>query len=403
MIQRPMYLDKIKPFIDSPMVKILVGIRRSGKSSILEQVKEILLERGVKEDQIILVNFEKLEYSKIRTREAMIDLLVDLTREDKRYYMLLDEVQLVDGWDEVVNGLYADGKSDIYLTGSNSKLLSTEISTYLTGRYIEIPTYTLSFQETLEFKKSRGLGRTSTAAEFIDYMNQGGFPILHAFGYGLDDGDKAVEDIYTSIIYRDLVERKGIRNTALLEKVIRFLFDNIGNIFSAKSVADYFKSELRSVDVETIYNYIEYLKEAFVIYEVKRYDVRGKALLKTQEKYYLGDVGLLYALNGRKDSYKNGVLENIVYLELLAKGYSVSIGKNQDKEIDFIAEKRGQRLYIQVALEATSPAAREREFAALRGIDDNYPKYVLTLEENGSDEENGAVKRFLPEFLLGLE
>lgn len=403
MIKRPMYLNQIQPFIDSPMIKILVGIRRCGKSSILEQVKDLLLERGVREDQIVLINFEKLEYSKIRTREAMIDLLTSLTREDKRYYVLLDEVQLVDGWDEVVNGLYADGKSDIYITGSNSKLLSTEISTYLTGRYIEIPTYTLTFSEALDFKRARGLDIGNVATEFREYMDRGGFPILHAFGYGLDDGDKAVEDIYTSIIYRDLVERKGIRNTALLEKVIRFLFDNIGNIFSAKSVADYFKSELRTVDIETIYNYIEYLKEAFVLYEVKRYDVRGKALLKTQEKYYLGDVGLLYAINGRKDSYKNGVLENLVYLELLAKDYDVAIGKNQDKEIDFIAEKKGRKLYIQVALEATSSGVRAREFGAFDGVDDNYPKYVLTLEENGNDEENGVIKHFLPEFLLELE
>ena len=211
-----------------------------------------------------------------------------------------------------------------------------------------------------------------------------------------------MEDIYTSIIYRDLIERKGIRNTDLLARVIRFLFDNIGSVFSAKSVADYFKSELRKVDAETVYNYIELLKEVFVVYEVKRYDVRGKALLKTQEKYYLGDVGLLYALNGRKDSYKNGVLENIVYLELIAKGYEVHIGKNNDKEIDFVAEKKGQKMYLQVAVEATSKEAYEREFGAYEGILDNYPKYVLTLEDGDGDEKEGVVKKYLPEFILGL-
>ena len=402
MIKRPLYLDQIEPFIDKPVIKILVGIRRAGKSSILKQAKELLIERGVKEEQIITVNFEALEFSKIRAREEMIDLMTELTKGEGKHYVLLDEVQLVDGWDEVVNGLFADGKSDIYITGSNSKLLSSELSTYLTGRYVEIQVYPLSFSEALEFKRARGLEVGELSAEFGEYMDKGGFPILHAFDYELDDGDKAVEDIYTSIVYRDLIERKKIRNTELLGRIIGFLFDNVGSVFSAKSVADYFKSELRKVDPETVYNYIELLKEVFVVYEVKRYDVRGKALLKTQEKYYLGDVGLLYALNGRKDSYKNGVLENLVFLELISKGYDVRIGKNQDKEIDFIAEKKGQKLYLQVAVEASSEAAREREFGAFEGIEDNYPKYVLTLENDHGDERNGVVKRYLPEFLLEL-
>lgn len=402
MISRPLYLNQIKPFINKPLIKILVGIRRAGKSTILSQVKNLLLENGVRSEQIISINFESLEYSKVRSRDDLINLMQELTKEDKHYYLLLDEIQLVDGWDEIVNGLLADGKSDIYITGSNSKLLSTELSTYLTGRYIEIQIYPLNFTESLEFKKARNLSIGDIDAEFKDYMDKGGFPILHAFDYSLEDGDKAVEDIYTSIVYRDLIERKGIRNTDLLGRIIGFIFDNIGSIFSAKSVADYFKSELRKVDPETIYNYIELLKEVFIIYEVKRYDIRGKALLKTQEKYYLGDIGLLYALNGRKDSYKNGILENIVYLELISKGYHVSIGKNQEKEIDFIAEKKGQKLYLQVALEATSEAAREREFGAFDNVDDNYPKYILTLEQGVGDEKDGVIKKYLPEFLLSL-
>lgn len=402
MIERPLYLKQIEPFIDKPVIKILVGIRRAGKSSILTQVKDILITNGAREEQIIKINFESLEYSKVRTREQMIDLMREVTNGEGHYYVLLDEVQLVDGWDEVVNGLFADGKSDIYITGSNSKLLSTELSTYLTGRYVEIQVYPLSFSEALEFKKARGMELGSTGEEFDSYMNKGGFPILHAFDYSLEDGDKAVEDIYTSIVYRDLIERKGIRNTELLARVIQFVFDNVGSIFSAKSVADYFKSELRRVDPETVYNYVELLKEVFVLYEVKRYDVRGRALLKTQEKYYLGDVGLLYALNGRKDSYKNGVLENIVYLELISKGYNVHIGKNQDREIDFVAERKGEKMYLQVAVEATTDGAREREFGAFEGIDDNYPKYVLTLESGNGDNVGGVMKRYLPEFLLGL-
>ena len=402
MIERPLYLKQIEPFIDKPIIKILVGIRRAGKSSILTEVKSILTKAGAKEDQIISINFESLKYAKIRTREQMINLMQSLTQENKRYYILLDEVQLVDGWDEVVNGLFADGKSDIYITGSNSKLLSSELSTYLTGRYIDIQVYPLNFTEALEFKKARKIKLKSLEVEFAEYMDKGGFPILHAFDYTLEEGDRTVEDIYTSIVYRDLIERKGIRNTELLARVIAFVFDNIGNIFSAKSVADYFKNELRKVDPETVYNYIELLKEVFVLYEVKRYDVRGKAKLKTQEKYYLGDVGLLYALNGRKDSHKNGVLENIVYLELISKGYDVHIGKNKDQEIDFIAEKKGEKMYLQVAVEASSPEARKREFRAFDGIDDNYPKYVLTLENEHGDNINGITKQYLPDFLLNL-
>lgn len=402
MINRPLYLDQIKPFIDKPMIKILVGIRRAGKSSILKQLKDVLLEQGVKEEQIININFEALEFSKIRAREDMIDLMAKLTSGKGKYYILLDEVQLVDGWDEVVNGLLADGKSDIYITGSNSKLLSSELSTYLTGRYVEIQVYPLSFSEALEFKRARNIKIKELEIEFNEYMDKGGFPILHAFDYALDDGDKAIGDIYASIVYRDLIERKKIRNTELLGRIIEFLFDNIGNVFSAKSVADYFKNEFRKVDPETVYNYIELLKEVFVIYEVKRYDVRGKALLKTQEKYYLGDIGLLYALNGRKDSYKNGILENLVFLELISKGYEVHIGKNQNQEIDFIAEKKGKKLYLQVAIEATTREVREREFGAFDGISDNYPKYVLTLENDKGDEQNGIIKRYLPEFLLEL-
>lgn len=402
MIKRSLYLDQIKPFIDKPMIKILVGIRRAGKSSILKQLKDVLLEQGVKEEQIININFEALEFSKIRAREDMIDLMAKLTSGKGKYYILLDEVQLVDGWDEIVNGLLADGKSDIYITGSNSKLLSSELSTYLTGRYVEIQVYPLSFSEALEFKRARNIKIKELEIEFNEYMDKGGFPILHAFDYALDDGDKAIGDIYASIVYRDLIERKKIRNTELLGRIIEFLFDNIGNVFSAKSVADYFKNEFRKVDPETVYNYIELLKEVFVIYEVKRYDVRGKALLKTQEKYYLGDIGLLYALNGRKDSYKNGILENLVFLELISKGYEVHIGKNQNQEIDFIAEKKGKKLYLQVAIEATTKEVREREFGAFDGISDNYPKYVLTLENDKGDEQNGIIKRYLPEFLLEL-
>ena len=409
LVERPLYLERIEPFIDAPVVKILVGIRRAGKSSLLEQVKGLLRRRGVTKEQIIQINFEDLKYTGVRTKTDFVELITGSMRGEEKYYILLDEVQLVEGWDEVVNGLLAGGQADIYITGSNSKLLSSELSTYLTGRYVNIRVFPLSFSEALEFKRVRGLlddvelTREQVAKEFREYRQKGGFPILHALDYAKEDGDKAVEDIYTSIIYRDLIERKKIRNTELLTRIIKYLFDNVGNVFSARSVASYLKSEMRTVDVETVYNYLDWLAEVFVIQRVERYDLRGKTVMKVQEKYYLGDVGLLYALNGRKNSYLPGVLENLVYLELVSKGYEVHIGKNGDREIDFVAEKKGRKLYLQVVAHMYEPKTAEREYAAFKGIEDNYPKYILTLDEEGEgDEREGIEVKYLPEFLLEL-
>lgn len=330
-----------------------------------------------------------------------MDLVKQLLREGVHYF-LFDEVQNVEKWDEVVSALYAEKDTDIFITGSNSKLLSSELSTFFTGRYIDFRISTLNFEETLEFDKVLGRDMTDIDERFKRYLHRGGFPSLYVSEQTEKQDDAEVVDIYNSILYKDLVERKGIRNTELLSRVTRFVLDNIGNPLSANSIAKYLKNERLALGQETIYKYLGWLEEAMVIDRVPRYDMRGKELLKTQEKYYLADVGLLYAINGRSGTYLSGVLENLVYHELISHGYKVTIGKNNEREIDFVAEREHNRMYIQVAAHITDRETTEREFGAFRGIDDNYPKYVLTLDRDFLHDESGIVAKYLPEFVLQI-
>lgn len=401
MIQRPLYLDKIVPFIDHPVIKILVGVRRAGKSTILECVRDLLLERGIDPSKICHINFDALDYTNIRAKAELLELVRKLHNEGIKYY-LFDEIQNIEQWDEVVSALFAEKDADIYITGSNSKLLSTELSTFLTGRYINIHIATLNFAEFLDFKKYRNEDTDDIDVAFREYMERGGFPILHVSNQSLPQCDQLIRDIYSSIVLRDLVERHGIRNTELLSRVIKYIFDNIGNIFSAKSVSDYLKNERRSLNPETVYNYLNWLEEALIIKRISRYDIRGKAILKTQEKFFLSDVGFLYAINGRSDSYTSGIYENIVYHELISHGYKVNLGKNGEQEIDFIAEKDHKLTYIQVAASIKSSDTADREFGAFAGIDDNYPKYVVSMDKyDGWDKsKNGIQYKYLPDFIL---
>lgn len=401
MIKRPLYLNKIEPYIDQPLIKILVGIRRGGKSTVLEQVKDLLIERGVPVEKVVHINFESYSYLNVRTREDFVKLIDGILVGGGRHYLLFDEIQNIEHWEVVINGLLAEKDVDIYLTGSNSKLLSSELSTLLTGRYINIRVMPLSFSEYLDFKKVRGGAVVDISEGFEDYMRRGGFPLVHIADYTVEQSDGVVRDIYNSILFHDLVERKGIRNTDLLSRVVKYIFDNIGNNFSGKSVVDYLKSEQRTLKPETVYNYLDWLEEVYVISRVPRYDLRGKAILKSNEKVFLGDVGLLFAMNGRNDSMRPGILENIVYNELISHGYTVYVGKNNDKEVDFVAEKNGERMYLQVALTMmTAEKTAQREFGAFDGINDNYPKYVLTLDKMWGENREGVKQKFLPDFLL---
>lgn len=292
-----------------------------------------------------------------------------------------------------------DFNVDIYITGSNSRLLSSELATYLTGRYIEFHVYTLSFIEYLQFKKERIDEVLDIYQEFEFYLRMGGFPVLHTAEYPFESAYKVVYDIYSSAILRDTVQRNNIRDVELLERVVKFVFDNVGNKFSAKNIADYFKSQQRKIDINTIYNYLHALEAAFIIYRIQRYDVKGKEILKTQEKYYVGDQALLYAVMGYKDRLISGVLENIVMLELKRRGYNVFVGKLGDKEIDFIAEKDGKKLYVQVAYLMSEQSTVDREFSPLLAVKDHYPKYVVTMDQLWKDNIEGVKHLHIADFL----
>lgn len=405
-IERNLYLDKIRDFIDKPLIKVLVGIRRAGKSTLLESIEKILIEKGTNPEKIIHINFEHLSYANIRNREGFTQLIEDLVKNQKKHYFLFDEIQNIEGWDEVLNGLLAEYKADIYITGSNSKLLSRELSTFLTGRFINIEVFPLNFKEYLDFKQSLDLKIENDSAEFSNFLQSGGFPILHANNFSLEQGDDVVTDIYNSIIFRDIIERHGVRNSELLERTVKFIFDNIGNTFSAKSVSDYLKNEKRKLNPETIYEYLNWLEEAFVIRRINRYDLRGKEILKTNEKYFLGDISLLYAINGRQDSYISGILENIILNELLSQGWKVTVGKNMTQEIDFVATKKQQKIYLQIAKTIEDKQTMTREINAFQGINDNYPKFILCLDSVFGDNLDGIevwqIAKWLKEKLPNL-
>lgn len=401
MIKRPLYLNELMSYVDKPFIKVLAGVRRAGKSSLLQQIYDELVAHGVDERRIALINFDSIDYTEIRDKAAMVELLKGLLRR-RVHYFLLDEVQNVANWDEVVSALYAEPDTDVFITGSNSKLLSSELSTFFTGRYVGFRVHTLNFEETREFRRALFSATGDVESDFAEYLARGGFPSLYLAEQTEAQDDAEVTDIYNSIMYRDLVERKNVRNTELLRRITQFVFDNIGSPVSAKSISDYLKSERMSCGLETVYNYLNWLEEALVIERVQRADLRGKEILKTQEKYYLSDVGLLYAINGRSRTYLSGALENVAYHELASHGHKVYIGKNGDKEIDFVAEKDRRRMYIQVAAYLADRETVEREFGAFAGITDGYPKYVLTLDRDWDHEQDGIRQMYLPEFLLKL-
>ena len=402
MIKRDAYLQKIKPFINKPLIKILTGIRRSGKSTVLKLLKDELLSSGVSEEQIITINFESIIYSEICTAVKLYEYLSIRIKPSKKHYLLLDEIQEVNQWEKTINSLMVDYDTDIYLTGSNSHLLSSELATYLAGRYVEIAVYTLSFREYLDFRKNYFPDSISDGKEsFISYLRMGGFPVVHTADYEDEIAYKIVYDIYSSVILRDTVQRYKIRDIELLERVVRYALDSIGSTFSGKNVADYFKSQQRKTDINTIYNYLNALEGAFILYRVPRYDIKGKEILKTQEKYYVSDVSLLYATMGYRDRMISGVLENIVFLELKRRGYSVYIGKLYTKEIDFVAEKQSKKIYIQVAYKLENEQTIEREFSNLLEIDDQYPKYVISMDDFWKDTINGVQHIHISDFLRG--
>jgi hypothetical protein len=400
MVVREVYMRKLESFIDKPFVKILTGIRRSGKSSVLLLLREKLILKGVSPEQIIHVNFESFTNADFLTAEKLYHHMTSLIQKGRRSYILFDEIQEVNSWEKCVNSMMVDFDVDIFLTGSNSHLLSSELATYLAGRYVEVPVYTLSFNEYLQFHSVYQNTPINLKDAFLIFLRFGGFPGIHTGAYTEETAYKIVYDIYSSVILRDTVQRYHIRDIELLERVIRYAMDNIGNTFSGKNVADYFKSQQRKVDLNTIYNYLHALEGAFILYRVPRYDIKGKEILKTQEKFYLSDVALLYATLGHKDRLIAGVLENVVFLELKRRGYSVYVGKIDAGEVDFIAEKSGKKLYIQVTYQLNNPSTIDREFGTLLNIKDQFPKYVVSMDEFWKDSMEGVEHWYITDFLL---
>lgn len=395
MIIRPDYINAITPFIDAPLVKILAGVRRCGKSTILEMMRDELKNRGIKDENIVFRKYNEMEIDDGFTAKAMYDELKAATRGKGRCYLLLDELQEIDGWEKAVNSLLEGADVDIYVTGSNSKLMSSEISTYLTGRYVSIPVYTLSFKEYLEFKAKC---KEDAITVFDEYLQYGGFPIIGISNFDTNSAYQVVEGIYAAVITRDISKRHKIRNKELFDRVVRFIVENVGMTFSANSIVKFLKNEHRSISVETIYNYLKWLAEAFIIYPCHRYDLQGKSVLKTQEKYYLSDISFKYSKMGFDRKMISAMLENIVYLEMKRRGYEVYIGKNGTKEIDFVGVRREEKIYIQVCVEL--PIESTRETDNLMEIKDHYRKYVVCRDSLAVGNVNGIEIVHIADFLL---
>lgn len=402
MIDRPLYLNKIMPYVDTPFVKILTGVRRCGKSTILKMImKKLKEERNVVDEQILNYRFDSMEYEDMTTKELYLELKSKIL-QDKKMYLFLDEIQEIEGWEKVVNTLAADFDVDIYITGSNSRMMSSEISTYLTGRYITFHIYTLSFEEYLTFKKSYTTLK-DLKQEFSNYVRLGGFPATHLQDYSQDEVYTIVKDIYNSTIFSDIVRRNQIKKIDQLERVVKYTFNNIGNTFSAKSISNYLKAEQRKIDNETVYNYLEKLQKAYILHKCSRYDLQGKAILKTQEKFYLADISLRYSVLGYSVDSVASSLENIVYLELKRRGYDVYIGKMNDKEIDFVTTKQNNKIYVQVTQEIKSEKTQKREYDQLLEIRDNYPKYVVMANDFAGGNYEGIKTMNIIDFLLSKD
>lgn len=400
---RSIFIENLKKFKDEQIIKILCGVRRCGKSTILKSYKEELISLGVKEQNIIEQLYSSMEFNEdfdCKNMHKELLSLIENADKNQKVYLLLDEVQEVENWEKCVNSLFETQNVDIYITGSNSKLLSSEISTYLTGRFVQIPIFTLSFLEFIDFKKHYFPTNTEISLEkyFEQYLKSGGFPFIAKTNHNQEENYQIIDGIYSTVVTRDISKRHNISNLEMFNRVVRFILENLGKNFSAKTIFDFFKSQQRSISIETIYNYLAWLEEAFIIYRCNRFDIQGKNVLKTQEKYYLSDIGFKYSQFGFTPKAIASVLENIVYLELRRRGFTVYIGKFADKEIDFIATKQNEKVYVQVC--RTLPDDSDREIDNLKLIKDNYPKYVVTMDSLVCGNVDGIQIVHIKDFLL---
>jgi len=375
-------------------------MRRVGKSSLLLLIKNRLLKHNVSERNILFINKESLAYEHLQTHSDLNDEVKKMFDGVKgKKYLFLDEVQMISQWERAVTSFLAEEVADLFISGSNASLLSSELATLLSGRYIEFPLYPLSFAEFLRF---RGQDKP-TDEEFSRYLRYGGFPGIHHIEMQDDIVYQYINSLFNTILLKDVVKRNNVRNVALLEQITRFLFDNVGNIFSGKKVADFLKSQKRRVGVDTVYNYISYLEDAFLLNRVPRYDVKGKRYLQVHEKYFLGDIGLRHACLGYREGDISGLLENVVFLTLKQGGYRVSVGKVENKEVDFISERADRKEYIQVAYLLSDSRTVDREFSVLQSIQDNYPKTVISMDREWGADVSGIQRKNIIDFLMEEE
>ncbi|MGI6728270.1 MAG: ATP-binding protein [Anaerovoracaceae bacterium] len=399
MKNRDLYLTQLIHYKDKPLIKVITGIRRCGKSTLLSLFENHLIETGIPKDHIIRMNFESFEFDEISSYKELHAYIKKQFKNPKdKYYILLDEVQQVVSWEKVINSFLVDANVDIYITGSNAYLLSSELSTLLSGRYVEIKMQPLSFKEYLDFTETN---RKDTLQEkFNKYLEYGGLPTVVQLMDYPDTIGPFLEGIYNTVLIKDVIERNGIRDSALLESILKFIAANIGSIVSSKKISDYLTSSGRKTTSDTIDNYLKMLENAFIIYKANRYDLKGKMFLKTLEKYYIVDMGIRNRLTGLRNTDYGHVLENLVYLELIRRGYEVTIGKIGSLEVDFVATKSNEKIYYQVSATILDEKTRERELRPLQSIPDNYPKYILTMGQNIFNDYSGIKVQNILDFLL---
>lgn len=399
MIKREVYMQRIRPFMNTELIKVFTGIRRAGKSVMLELVKDELRNSGVNEANFLCINFEQFSNSQILDAKALYEKIVAFQKGIQgKTYLFFDEIQEVEGWEKCINSCRVDFDCDIYITGSNAKLLSGELATYLAGRYVEFTIYPFSFAEFLEMSRLKN-PQADKSSCFMQFIKTGGMPFLSNFS-GDDSAKKQyLMDIYNSVVLKDVVKRNSVRDVDALERIVAFAFSNIGHIFSATSLAKYFKSENRKISHDTILNYLKFCADAFLIYKINRYDLEGKKIVGVNEKYYCADHGLREAVFGRNTQNIDQVLENIVCLELLRRNFKVFVGKKGDTEIDFIAEKQDRKIYVQVAYLLASEETVRREFSVYSSVKDSFPKYVVSMDDFDFSQD-GIIHKNIKDFLL---
>lgn len=399
MISRDNYLQRLKAFKDNKLIKVITGIRRCGKSTLLELFKEYLKGEGVSDDNIIHINLELMKYDDVRDYKTFYNLITEKIKNNDRCYLLIDEIQQVDKWEKAINSMNVEFNVDIYITGSNAYLLSSEISTLLSGRYVEIKMLPLSFKEYLEFDH---LPHDWTLEDkFNQYLKFGSLPAVPTLPQDNTTINEFLLGIYNTVIVKDVISRNNIKDIGLLEQIVKYVVVNTGNIISANKISGYISSQGRGEKTKatTVSNYLDMLEKAYIIYPVKRYDIKGKEQLKNLAKYYVVDTGIRNMLMGYSDSDFGHVLETIVYLELLRRGYQVFIGKWYELEVDFIAVKQDEKKYYQVCLTLMDEKVKERELAPLKAIPDNYEKTILSMDKSYITDHEGIKFQNIIDFL----